>query len=109
MTCDKLFCKPFDVTILRDLLDKISYKTNDTYIINDDVYKRMLYHNLHTEFYNNLREYYQKSKHIYLDREFNYKTFTTVLRQLCKYTQITFDSCIKYKNSKYKHEYIISM
>ena len=59
----------------------------------------MLYHNLHTEFYNNLREYYQKSKHIYLDREFNYKTFTTVLRQLCKYTQITFDSCIKYKNS----------
>ena len=109
MSYEQLFRKQFDKSILQDLLDKITYKTNGTYLVDENVYKKMLFHGLEVEFYNQLRVYYHISKHFYLDRELNYKTFTTILRQLCKYNQIPFDSRIKYLKSVYKHEYTISM
>jgi len=109
MSYEQLFRKQFDTSILQELLEKITYKTNGTYLVDENVYKKMLFHGLEVEFYNQLREYYHKSKHFYLDRELNYKTFTTVLRQLCKYNQIPFDSRIKYMKSVYKNEYVISL
>ena len=55
----------------------------------------------------NLKKYYFKSKHHYLERDSTYKNFVTIVRQICKYHHIPFTSDIKYSKSKYEIKYFI--
>ena len=49
MSYEQLFRKQFDKSILQDLLDKITYKTNGTYLVDENVYKKMLFHGLEVD------------------------------------------------------------
>jgi len=60
-------------------------------MFNDDISK----------FYEQIREYYYLSKRFYLERKMSYTNFTTVLRQICKFNEITYTSQIKYDKSRY--------
>ena len=107
MSYEQIFCRKFDVTILHNLLEQISYNNNGWYLIDHNAYKKIIFYNLHIDFFESLKEYYHKSKHYYLEREFNYKTFTTILRQVCKFNSIQINSNVRYINSKYINEYNI--
>lgn len=93
--------------ILINLLDLISIKNNNYYIIDKISFKKAEYNNLLKKFTNDLKEYYHKSKHNYLDRECNYTSFLTIIRHICKNNNISYISKILYNKSKYEIIYYI--
>ena len=58
-------------------------------------------------FYNQIKQYYFKSKLFYLERDKTYKNFVTILRQICKYHAIPYTSKILYSKSTYEIKYFI--
>ena len=93
--------------ILIDLLEKICLKTDKYYLIDMNSYKKMIFYNLQTEFCDSLKEYYHIGKHFYLNRDMTYKSFTNIIRQICKNTSIMYTSKMKYNESKYNIVYYI--
>ena len=70
--------------ILYDFLEQICTKQKKFYIIDDISFKKAMYNNLLTEFYDNIKPFYFNSKKYYLEREKTYNYFTTIIRQICK-------------------------
>jgi hypothetical protein len=93
--------------ILYDLLEQISVKKENYYIVNYVSYKKMKFHNLHQPFLNAIADYYHYSKLFYVNREFTYNSFTNIVRQICRATNIIFTSDIKYNDSKYNIDYFV--
>jgi len=107
---DQLFRKPPDNDILLRLLEEISYKNrNGGYIIDTNVYKKMLFNNLNAGFCNELAEFYHESKQHYVTRPLTYKSFATILRQICKANNIAIRSRVLYIESVYSTEYTIHL
>jgi hypothetical protein len=107
MSSTQLFRKPVDNALLFNLLENICKKTEKYYIVDFNAYKKMLYHELQTDFFNSLMEYYHVSKQFYLTRKLSYNSFTNIIRQICKNKNIMFTSNIKYNKSNYTIEYYI--
>ena len=94
--------------ILISLLDKIC-ETNDlVYMVDFNTYKRMKFHNYHTEFLLEIIDYYHWSKRFYIEREFTYQSFANILRQICRLHNIEISSNIRYCESTYAIEYFIN-
>lgn len=93
--------------VLYNLLEKICLKTDKYYLIDTNAYKKMLFHNYHTQFLSDLRDYYHVGKYFYLNREMTYKSFTNIVRQICKNNTIMFTSKMKYNESKYNIVYFV--
>jgi len=103
----QIFKKEIPAQLLYDLCEKICLKTNNYYVIDTNAYKKMLFHKYHTEFIEELMNYYHSSKRYYIQRELTYNSFTTIIRQICKSNLIQFTSQIKYNSSKYNIDYFI--
>lgn len=93
--------------LLFDLLEKICLKTDKYYLIDTNAFKKMIFHEYHKEFLLVLREYYHVGKYFYLNREMTYKSFTNIIRQICKNNSIMFTSKMKYNESKYNIVYFV--
>jgi hypothetical protein len=89
------------------LLDMIALKHTKYYIINNAAYKKGLINDTIANFINSCREYYHISKLKYLDKKLSYNSFTTILRQICKFNKITYTSQIKYDKSLYDINYYV--
>ncbi len=87
--------------LLFNMLDKICLKTDKYYLIDINSYKKLLFHKLHDDFLDSLKEYYHIGKQFYLARQFTYKSFTNIIRQICKNNSIMYTSEMKYNESKY--------
>lgn len=98
---NQIFKNDFPKELLFELLDKICLKTEKYYLIDQNAYKKMLFHNYHNEFCETLKSYYHYGKHFYLTRQMNYKSFTNIIRQICNNSSIMFTSQMKYNESKY--------
>ncbi len=107
MSCDQLFCKPMDSDLLLSFFSRIAYEKNGSYLIDYNAYKKVLFCNMQSEFCEQLKPYYHKSKHYYLDRELNYNAFTTIIRQVCKHHSIKITSRVRYIESNYTNEYTV--
>lgn len=94
--------------VLYNLLDQICLKKEKYYFLDETAYRKMLFHNLHTDFIETLRPHYHNAKVFYLDREFTYNSFTNIVRQVCKHLKIGFESEIKFCHSKYYINFFIS-
>jgi hypothetical protein len=103
-----LFLKQVPIELLVELLETISTKTNDCYLIDMNVYRKLLFYNLHTSFCESLIPYYHVSKRYYLTREMTYNSFTNIVRQICKSNQHPFYTELKYDYSIYTILYFIS-
>ena len=103
----QLFKTHIPKQLLISLLEDISIKTDKFYIVNNTAYKKGIYNQSICEFINNCRPYYFLSKRKYLDRKLTYKSFMTILRQICNYNNITYTSKIKYDKSTYDIVYYI--
>lgn len=87
--------------VLFDFLSSISIKTDKYYIVNLEAYKKGVFNNVISDFYEKIKEYYYLSKRFYLERKMSYTNFTTILRQICKFNEISYTSQIKYDKSRY--------
>ena len=103
---DQIFTKPIPVKIMFDFLDKYAIKTK-YYLVNKDTFKKAKFNNDIDIFCNNIKTYYYNCKQFYVTRTQNYKTFITILRQICKYNHLPFTSKIKYDKSNYEIYYYI--
>lgn len=103
----QIFKEHVPLTILYNLLDLISLKKDNYYVIDMNAYKKMIYNEYHIKFCETLKSYYHNGKQFYLDRKMTYNTFTTIIRQICKHEAVMFTSKINYNKSKYNIDYTI--
>lgn len=101
----QLFKKMYPIEKLKQFLDLVCEENEFQYIFNNVAFKRgQMYE--HIQFLiNDLQNYYYTSKHFYLKRKLNLKTFCTILRQLCKMHDIPFSTKILYSKSLYEIVY----
>ena len=97
----------FPKSLLFDLLDKICLKNDKHYTFNNSSFKKGVYTEEIQKFLNDCKPFYYVSKRKYLEAKLTYKSFTTVLRQICNYNKITYTSQIKYDKSTYDILYYI--
>jgi hypothetical protein len=67
----------------------------------------MLFLKLHIPFLEGLKNYYHLSKRFYLHRPISYKSFTTVLRQICNSRAHPYTVELKYNHSEHEMVYWI--
>ena len=104
----QIFKKSIPNNILFDLLDTICVKQNMCYVFNLDAYKKGIYNEKFQSFLDTCKPYYHISKRKYLEKKLTYNSFTTVLRQICKFNKITYTTQIKYDKSNYDIYYYIN-
>ena len=104
---NQIFRKFVPPSIMFDLLDKITLKTDKYYLVDMNAYRKLIYNDYHNKFADDLVEYYHISKQFYIQRKMSYNSFTNILRQICKTNNIMFTSQIKYNESKYTIDYLI--
>lgn len=97
--------KPMVVDIIKDIC--IQHSMNNIYTFDNDCYKRMRLFKKVEQIIKLLKPYYYESKQYYLTRKMNYKTFCTIIRQICKHVKIKIVSNIKYIHSSYLIHYNI--
>lgn len=104
-----LFNKQVPLSMMIQLLEKICIKTETSYIIDLNAYKKMLFFKWYEPFKESMKEYYHESKQYYLSREFTYKSFTNIIRQICKSNEHAFYTKIEYNHSVYTILFFISL
>ena len=104
---NQIFKKNVPTEMLFTLFDSICAKNDKYYILNSEAFKRGLFQESISNLLSECNKYYHISKKKYLERKLTYNTFTTVLRQICKFNSITYTSQIKYDKSNYDIFYYI--
>ena len=104
---NQIFKHQVPMSLLFELFDKLDIKQDKYYLVNIDTYKKVLFHEYHTDFITTLKEYYHISKHRYLNRKLSYNSFTNIVRQICKSNDNHFTTKVKYNESKYNIEFYI--
>ena len=98
----------FNKDILYNFLNQYCiYQENKYFILDKVSFKKYLYNDKIREFYDIMKTLYKINKLFYLDREITFKNFITIIRHICKYFEITYQSSIKYNKSKYEIIYYI--
>jgi hypothetical protein len=88
-------------------LDSICLRTDKYFLFDHNAYKKLVFQDSYRDFKEYLTEFYFPSKVFYIERELTYNSFTNTLRQICKNNGISFNSEVKYINSKYTIIYYI--
>ncbi len=97
----QLFCKKVSFDLIEPYLQKICTRCTDTgaYILDETAFSLLMFHGMDTDFINTMRPYYHNSKLNYVDRKLTFKSFSTIVRQICKATGKNISSKIKYFHS----------
>ena len=104
----QLFKKNVPLDVLFELLDKICNKGLDYYVIDENVFKRMLYNNHDIFFLAEIIPYYHKSKQYFVTRNFTYSSFANLIRQICNSNDYEIIGTKQYNHSSYSIRYIIN-
>lgn len=104
----QIFQHPYNSELLFDFLKSNCSKPSNYYLLTHEVFKKCLFFHKIQPFIDTLIPYYKNNKaQQYLIKKHNFKTFMTIIRQICKYCNITFLNKIKYSQSQYTIEYYI--
>jgi X-X-X-Leu-X-X-Gly heptad repeat protein len=103
----QIFKYPIPAEPLFGLLDKICMKEENTYIFNNNAYKKGIFDNNIPPFLEECKPYYHASKQKYVEKKMTYTAFTTVLRQICNFNDIKYTTKIRYEKSTYEIVYYI--
>ena len=104
---NQIFKKNVPNEMLFNLLNIICAKNEKHYILNNEAFKRGVFQESIQNFLTECNTYYHISKKKYLEKKLTYNSFTTVLRQICNFNNITYTSQIKYDKSNYDIFYYI--
>ena len=103
----------FDIKILYNFLEKVCNKyidaSNNYFIIDNTCFKKIEYYQILDDFKKDIEPYYINSKKFYLNRKLDYNKFLTIIRQICKFSNIYYYSKISYDKSKYFIYYYIKI
>jgi hypothetical protein len=103
----QIFRQDIPIEYLFNLLDQICLKTDNYYVIDFNSYRKLLFYNLDEKLKSDMANYYHLSKQFYVTREMTYKSFTNVIRHICKNVNVVFTSQMKYCESKYNIVYYV--
>jgi hypothetical protein len=103
----QIFKNKFPKEDLLGFLDNYAEKKHNHYYFTKTSFKKAVFDQSITPFCDSLKEYYYLSKQKYLDKIQNYRSFVTIIRQICKSHQMGFTSKIKYDKSNYEIVYYI--
>ncbi len=103
----QIFKIPYPKEELFLFLEKYSEKRKNYYYFTKISFKKADYEKAVKPYCISLKKYYYTSKHKYLDKSQTYRSFITIIRQICKYHHISFSSKIKYDKSNYEIVYYI--
>ena len=103
----QIFKKAIPNEAIFNLLEQICIKTDKYYIFNLDAFKKGIFKEFISKFIETYKEFYHISKRKYLENPVTYKSFITILRQICKFNNILYSSQIKYDKSSYTIVYYI--
>lgn len=81
---------------------------NNYYISDYNFFKKITHNNTLSLLINELKLYYHKSKQFYLNKDFTYSNYNTILRHLCRELNINIFYKILYNKSKHNIIYYIS-
>ena len=98
---------PFSIIEKYLLKINITIKNQKYIIIDEHIYKKLLYNNLYVDLQNELENYYYNSKKFYITRKPSYNNFLTIIRHICNCNNLCYTSKILYDKSKYKIIYYI--
>lgn len=104
---NQVFKKIYPLEKLILFLNKFCIYQNKYYLFTCDNYKQYLYNNEINDFIQDIYPYMYSAKHKYLNRKITFKTFMTIIRQICKSQHIPIISKIKYSKSSYQTDYYI--
>jgi hypothetical protein len=103
-----LFSEPYPLAKLWAILNEICPSEEDYYLIDENAFDSMVvFKGTHISFLEDLKTYYYPCQQFYVTRPFNYKSFTTLLRQLCNYHNVNFRIDKHYNHSKLTIRYFI--
>jgi hypothetical protein len=103
----QIFKKDVPSSLLFEILEKISLKTDKYYVIDINAYRKFLFHEMDKPFIQKMLTYYHLSKQFYVTRKMTYNSFINVIRHICKNANIMYTSQIKYNESEYNIHYHI--
>lgn len=103
----QLFKIPPPKKILFDFLNKCCIFESNLYILEKSNYKSALLKGLTEPFIQELKPFYHNSKLFYIEQSNNFKSFVTIIRQLCKLYNIPINSTLQFSNSSYEIKYKI--
>ena len=93
--------------LLATFLDRYGIKKANHYLFTKASFKKAVFEKSVEPFCDALLEYYHISKRKYLTKHQTYRSFVTIIRQICKNRNISFTSKIKYDKSDYEIIYYI--
>ncbi len=94
--------------ILITLLEENVFIQNEKYYeLSLDVFKKVKTSGALKTFLESITPYYRKNKLHYLEKADKYTSFLTIVRHICKANAISYNSSIKYCQSKYEILYKI--
>ena len=107
--------KDIPTNIIYEFLDKIcDNNVNENIIdqkkyftINKSSFRKAEFHNLIIPFLEVIKQYYHLSKQFYITRKLTYNNFLTIIRQICNFKNISYESKITYQKSNYEVIYYI--
>jgi hypothetical protein len=82
---------------------------DNSFIFSIESFKRGIFNNSIPLFLERLKDYYRCSKHKYIEAKPTFKSFATVIRQICKHLGIPYTVNIKYTKSTYNMIYTINL
>jgi hypothetical protein len=104
----QVFKMSIPLSILFELLDKHCVANDKKYIVDLNVFRKIIfYENEKDIFLNKIKPYYHKSKVFYVTRKFDYNSMINLIRQICKSNSVPFKSTIAYNHSIYTIVYSI--
>ena len=107
MNC-QLFKKNVPLHLLFEFLDKICNRSLEFYLIDENVYKKMVYNRHDIDFLAEILPYYHKSKQYFVTRKFTYTSFANLIRQICNSNDYEIVGKKQYNHSTYSIRYIIN-
>jgi hypothetical protein len=103
----QIFKEKIPTPILFSLLSDICDKNEKCFTFDKNAYKRGVYNNKISSFFETCKPYYHLSKQKYIDRKLTYNSLITIIRQICNSNEIRYASEIKYDKSVHTIIYYI--
>jgi hypothetical protein len=103
----QIFKTKIQTGVLFSLLSDICDKNEKCFVFDKNAYKRGVYNDRISTFFEECKPHYHVSKQKYIDRKLSYNSLITIIRQICNSNGIGYASEIKYDKSVHTIVYYI--
>lgn len=103
-----LFRKPYPLANFYSFLEDTCKSTPEYYLIDQNVFHNLTFHEKHLPFLQELEDYYYECQHTnYIKRDWSYRSFITIVRQICSYYNISITFTKQYNHGLLDLRYFI--